>query len=84
MESSPTPLLGPLDAWLLQLFPLGQLRRPDTIFKNSLERLGAKIAVLRHKTGLTRHSLRYHCASLKSTWTLKDWILMLDIRGCEV
>ncbi len=82
MESPPTPPLGPLDASLLQLFPLGRLRRPDTIFKNSLERFGAKIAVFRHKTGLTRHSLSDHCASLKSSW--KDWILMLAIRGHEV
>ncbi len=24
------------------------------------------------------------CASLKSNWAWKDWILILEIRGCEV
>jgi hypothetical protein len=29
---------------------------------------------------LTRHSLSDHCASLKSNWAWKDWILILEIR----
>ncbi len=57
---------------------------PIPSLKNSFERLGAEIAVLRHKTGSTRHSLSDHCARLKSSWTWKDWILILAIRGHEV